>query len=177
MSSILSLGCLSIIRLCRPHKRLAQAYLSCSFSAGSGGASPHGAGTAQRGRAGLTMYPLNLVPSYCHTCFKGFHSNVYCNRHVSEPESNNCSLADISKVVNNLASQDEAGDVVNLQTHRPGYCSHTSVQVFKSHWLTVFAESVVPEPYWSVKWITEHVQNTYSSPTKVRTSRLAQTTS
>ncbi|XP_064400759.1 MTRF1L release factor glutamine methyltransferase-like isoform X3 [Halichondria panicea] len=35
-----------------------------------------------------------------------------------------------------------------------------SVSGFKSHWVKVLTHREIPDPYWSVKWITEHVQKT-----------------
>ncbi len=42
-----------------------------------------------------------------------------------------------------------------------GYSSTSSpvpVSDFNSHWIKVFEEHEISDPFWSVKWITEHVQ-------------------
>ncbi len=35
-----------------------------------------------------------------------------------------------------------------------------SISDFNSHWIEVLTHCDIPDPYWSVKWITEHVQKT-----------------
>ncbi len=35
-----------------------------------------------------------------------------------------------------------------------------SISDFNSHWIEVLTHRDISDPYWSVKWITEHVQKT-----------------
>ena len=38
----------------------------------------------------------------------------------------------------------------------------------KSHWISALTQHGIPEPYWSVKWITEHVQKNNQSDSSLR---------
>ncbi len=42
-----------------------------------------------------------------------------------------------------------------------------SVYDFHSHWIKVLKHHEIPDPFWSVKWITEHVQKNDQSDSSI----------
>ena len=79
---------------------------------------------------------------------------------------------------NMCSSSSPIGESVQLindirQSHREQSefnCSYVPLEgsdiclsAVKSHWTGVLTQHGIPEPYWSVKWITEHVQRSSQS--------------
>lgn len=92
-------------------------------------------------------------------------AGIYCRYHFSGPKTDNQPTEGSQTC--NLPTQGQRSEDSSTQSYEHLCCNHTSVLAFKSHWLDVLTEYGIPEPDWSVKWITEHVQKINCSHSKV----------
>ena len=131
-----------------------------------------------KGTRNLLYRTLTLMPSYRPTllmCKSNLHSTHSIDHHYNSTAGIYRGYHFSGPKTDNLPTEGPGSKTCNLPTRRwrSGdsyehlYCSHTNVSAFKSHWLDVLTKSGIPEPDWSVKWITEHVQKISCSHSKV----------